>query len=896
MLKVSRWSTGWLLILLAGTVWQSLPGVVQAQRPGRGRPRFFQALKDYDESGHLARAVFRKGVTVLIEEHAQDDLIVVATHVRVGRLNASPQLCRIAAEAAERVLAQGVHDAGGFVQVRVGDRITSLEATVPTLGLRDAVRAHLSLFHLGDDEWELDRSFVESHVDRSKDVFGSFPDRLERLLGGGPSPGGAGRTGDEKALTKEALDRFLSEHYVPSEAVLTAVGTVRREQLLAILAEEMQNFRVPAARSKKENSPKPKAEGTSEPASGATQAEGLRYAQERAAVSQPEVFVGFHVPGGGGTGLAADLLRYVVAEGNASLLELPRQDEKEAPAIVRSAFDPLLGERLLVFRLDPTETLEKAEVRLLGVFEALSSAEVPKRLLNRAKAMWIADWYRSLQSSSARGRGLARAHLAGDYRSRDRLPDRIASITGKDVLELVRRYCTRSKAALIEVLPSDFEPRNFTPDSFRETLDILVPADVEQEQAFLDAVEAMGEVSDFEAPTFSPSFSDLPPRRSSVLRGPEIHLREDHRQPLVHVGLFFSGGVLSEGPDKAGLTRLLAAALLENLKRADGGRMLLALESGGARIRTVTQYDFFGIEAMALTPAFNDLFLGLVDWLHGELDLTEPDVQAAARRLARREDGAETRFVALGLKRLFESHPYGHGIEQGPASFPLEQVVGWKKSLIERTHPTIVVSGDVSGTAFLEGLVSKLSNPRYVDGKLPGTRVTYPMKLPIREGDANRAVLLFEGPRAGSVEVAMLGVGRQLLGGPTGRVSRRLRREGLGYRGTLGLLDLVRGGAVWLSVDAVAGKSEQATALAFEEARGMTERTVPPFDFRAAQVATITAWLIRQRDPSAYLCDTMEAALAGEPADYGTRYILNLRSLRMGEVEQALRRYVGEVQ
>ena len=107
---------------------------------------------------------------------------------------------------------------------------------------------------------------------------------------------------------------------------------------------------------------------------------------------------------------------------------------------------------------------------------------------------------------------------------------------------------------------------------------------------------------------------------------------------------------------------------------------------------------------------------------------------------------------------------------------------------------------------------------------------------------------------------------------------------------------LVRGGALWLVVDSAEGKLTEAEKLVLDETRNLSDRSVVPFDFRAAQVAAITAWLLRQRDPASFLYDTMEAALAQEPADYGNRYILTVRSLRMGEVEQALQRYTGEIE
>ncbi len=884
---------------------------LHAQRVAREpQARFFQSLKAYDESGSLVKAVFRKGVTVLIEEHAQDDLAVVATYFRVGRLTASPELCEIGAQVLRRSLSSGVHDAGGLVDVQVGDRITSARTIISSISLRDAVRAHLGLFHLEEKEWDLDRAFVESHESSLEPRGEPGLGELAQMLGAPPTPAEpaveGGTVPPERlfdSVSLEALEKFFGSFYTPANSILTAVGTVRREQVLSMLAEEMQDFQAPAqpAEGAGQTGRKSEVERVESESTVPGQNEGLRYGQQRVARAQPVVQVGFRVPDVDEPGaLALELVRYALAEGYASLLEMPREDEKEPPALVSTRYQSMPDGRLLVFELGPTDSLEKAEIRLFSLLRALSSNDLPMRLLNRAKAMLVADWYRDLEALDSRSRRLAEAEFRDSYKSRDQFPSRVSAVNASEFRKVIQEYCTSKKAALLEILPTSFEVRSFTTESFRETLEILVPAGVEKAQAFLDSIDALGKVKPFSMPGFTPGFADLPPRRSSVLRGPEIYLREDHRQPIVHVGLFFAGGVLSESPAQAGLTRFLTSALLENLRRADGGRALLALESKGARISVATYHDFFGIRAVGLVSGFDEVFLQLVGWLHDDLTFTEEDIDLAARRLEaerhnKRRNGMPP-LVAEGVRRVFAGFPYGQGLDLGKVPFSLDQVNTWKKDLMEKIHPTIIVSGDVSGTGFLEGMVSKLSDPAFSDARLPGTRVTYPEKLPIRVSEGQREGLFFEGPKTGSVDVAMLDVARQLLNGAAGRVTLRLRRQGVGYRGRLGLLSLVKGGICWLSVDPVEGKADEAVDLALTEVRNVTGQSMAPFDFRAAQVAAITDWLIRQRNPEAYLYDTMEAALAQEPADYGTRYVLNVRSLRRGEIEQVLRRFMGEVQ
>ena len=139
----------------------------------------------------------------------------------------------------------------------------------------------------------------------------------------------------EQAVTLEALSTFLANFYTPADSVLNAVGSVRRENVLTILAQEMENFQMPVAAhedvgGQKEESgqkaPKEDEPETKEPQPAGAGEKGFQYRQQRADVVHPMILVGFRVPSEGESGaLAIDLARYALAAGQASLLELPRE-------------------------------------------------------------------------------------------------------------------------------------------------------------------------------------------------------------------------------------------------------------------------------------------------------------------------------------------------------------------------------------------------------------------------------------------------------------------------------------------------------------------------------------------------------------------------------------------
>ena len=857
-----------------------------AQRAGQELPQFFRHFRSYNVYESLTRAVHENGLTVVVEEHPVAPLAAVATFVRLGWIDTVGSDSRVLAERMLLDLDEPIGRLGGVTEYRLGPRSTEFLSVVPAEELGNAVKAHLRLLQSGRADFELERRRVAGWLrEAGESTEAKLRDEIRSAVFGETFPlKSPCEAGDDD------LNELRRAYVHPGNVVLSVAGAVRREAVLRQVGEEVVELGLVAR--ERRGSIGDSGEPDSLP--------GLAYRQGTTVLDESALLMGFRVPGPRHPDhRIVELTRYLLAEGYAGLLRLPRPEEPISPFEVTGFLESTPGGELLWFALFPGEGLfERSEARFLAVLEALARAGPPEPLLSRAKALMVVDGLRSLENLSARASALAAAEAGGDLRGRDGFAAAVAAVTAADVQRVARKYLHRANLAVVELRPAGISPRAFTSESYRETLEIMVPPEVEAELDLLAGFVDDGFPA-FRAPSFTPAFSSADLRRSSILRGPDIYLREHHALPLAHLGLFYPGGRISEQPDKTGITAVLLRALLHSRIRSDGGREVLSLESEGVRIGRVNEPDFFGLQVTVFSSAVPQVSRDLASWLRGNPELTAEDLEAARRATryaAVWECGPFNDRLGRAAAGVFGRHPYGYSRREPcgeELAFGLDDLDEWKESLIRGVNPYIVVSGDVRGTSFLQDFTDRLSDPRFETRKAVSRGVDGARETSFIGSAGERVLAAFMGPGGDSYYVEMLDVAANFLGGPSGTVTRKLREESLGYEVRLSQRSLAQAGLVVLEIDAPAERGEEAAKAALAEVRSFAESPTELSRFYAALVKTITRIMVRQSDPDAYLIDTMTAVLSGKPPDYARRYILNVKQMRMGEVESAIRRFFG---
>lgn len=875
---------GWCLLLLSGVL--ELAAAQTVPRVPAQFPDYYRIFRQHESEGFLTRVVLPNGLPVLVEEHPLSPLAAISTTVKAGPPDVESAM---AAEQLTRRLDRSLRPRGAWSDWSFTADGIEFSTLLPADEVLHGIDGHLQLMRPAEpvsSELLMPGAMkrLEGHRRRFPGAWGA----KALALWGEVAPSSAEPIAAAAVGPEAESGRRL---FLAGRVALAVSGSVRHEVILRKLADLAPDLPSLVPMASSANPP------VGPPAGG------FRYSLEREGPVGPMITLAFQVPPSGHPDrLPLELTRCLLSEGEAAYLRLPRVEETLRPFVVRSGYTATADSELMVFVLSPAGgQIERAEARFLAAVEVLRRGPLPGVLLKRAQAWMVSDHFLGLSTLEDRAAGLGRAELGGHHRNRDRFPDQVAALRETDVRRVLTEYLTFERLAVVESLPAGAEARDFTPESFLETLKILVTAEVAAEAGFLETLQ--GETPAFRPPQAEPNFSEVDLRRSSILRGPEVFVRELHTVPMVHLAFFYPGGRSGESAAIAGITELMTRSLIRHLTQAPGGRNWLELESAGASVEPVVEQDFFGLVVKVPSRALPAAFRQVMDWIR-----TDPRPTAEHIEEARHEAKVSTwwedsrcqvplRLLDRARAAVFGEHPYAlvQPWCDGNPNVTVEDLESWRSNLVRRVYPHIMALGDVSGTSFLQDQIPLLSDRNFAPGKFSVTRPDFGVREgKLEEESDGTAVVSFAGPRVGSDDVEILDVALALLNGPWGRLNRRFEDSGIP-----GSAQLVResdsaGGILHLEIRTAAGGQEAGRRAALEAVRSLVEAQVPEPEFLSGLVRTITRYTGLQDRRDRYLRETMTAVLADEPVDYARRYVLNIRQMRIGEVETAIRRHFGE--
>ncbi|MFB3068509.1 MAG: insulinase family protein, partial [Acidobacteriota bacterium] len=714
----------WLILLLfSGVPMASLEAESLAVSPpgATQTPEYFKAFEFREDKGSLTRVVLRNGLTIVIEEQALDPLATVVTYIRAGfsqegaeNIGVSHLLERLYRHRSE-VVSEMV-GLGAVLKITTHYDSTVFSSSVPAENVLKTLDFHAALLQAP----EIDLGAIGREVEillKERFLQLDLPQVFARqkLLElahpeqrwGDPLSSEKSFTGLAQAdATLQQLTRFHEAHYYPGNVILVVSGAVRRERILERVVETYGSLRSSkkASQVSKENSADPSTVGKT----------SFRYLHLRGNHLQPYLLFAYRIPG-----LEHDdyypllVLSYILGRGRGALLKQSMLGEGGTAADVRVEVEALRSKGTLLFLVTPhLQRVDGAEVEVLAQLEILKQGGIPIAQLDRAKALMLKDHYLGLQKLERRANALARFEAMGDYLQRDREVELHTQITSKQVSDVLESYLTDSNLSLLEYFPQDAESRHFTSRTLLETLRLLVPSVVKKHAEEEDPFQVVQTESSFQPPVFRPSHLKLELKHTSILRGPDIFFREEHAFPLVHLGFFFPGGRIKESNQNSGITEVMLRALLRNVVSGENALSWMDLERLGTEIRVVNEPDFFGFQAIVLSPHLEKLFETLIDWTRSAA-VKESDVILARQEVLAlfkaEQENRSLRLLGLTRRRVFDDHPYGwdrYGTLESVSGFSLESLQTWVESEMTGVHPWIMVHGDIEGTSFLRNFVS----------------------------------------------------------------------------------------------------------------------------------------------------------------------------------------------
>ena len=358
-----------------------------------------------------------------------------------------------------------------------------------------------------------------------------------------------------RSVSREQLVEFYRSHYRPDNLIISVAGDVSTFNTLVEIQQLYGDFgarppkpteqnikgpqalkrkasatRPPAPSSDTQQSAKPDASNSERHATvkpwGTSDQPKLRYAADRADISQSIVSLGFHVPGAESKEWPGiEVLTALAGQGRASRFARSLVDGQMATNRIEANYLALAGTGLITVQMFSANTsregpsIDKAESALFKEMDRLRRETPAEGELARAKTLLEKRFADGTALYLGRARAGSRAEAAGagfraalDYRSR------IRAVTAEDVQRAAARYLTLNNTSIHEYEPLSAAARTFDADTFATTVTTWAPG-------FSQTLESA-------AVRAADAGSSLAPVAQGSERSPERQKMMESNQPL----------------------------------------------------------------------------------------------------------------------------------------------------------------------------------------------------------------------------------------------------------------------------------------------------------------------------------------------------------------------------
>ncbi len=849
-----------------------LTGFASAQRDRpqrRGIPAYYQALEAIEDEGTRGRVVLRNGLRVLVDEYSIRPLVAVVSIFQVGRAQETPTESGWAVEVGRRLWLAGdlnrqMQELGGWNELDPGLYDTAFISTVPAENVLGALGLHHQILAKKLDPINPAQPKTSSEG----------AELLEKRLW--EQAFGAAVSGKSVLPSLEKLEAFRQKHFHVGNLVLGLSGNILRTRIYERVVGLYGRLKAGT--------------NTGRPASTVQLGKTLSYLHLRGKGSSERLLMGFRVPARGHPDSAAlEMIEALLTAGRGSLL----QRTQVATGYSARASARLRQERqgrLLLVSLAPREgKIDSAEIGILSLLDVLARQGPPQADLVRARSQLIRAYFEGLQQVKERALGMSRAELAGKHTDFWERPSRLASIGNDQIKSVASRYFAQSNLILVEHFPDSGEIRNFDVATLRQTFQLLVAPERDKLAKELAATPQV-ESQDLAFKDFKPSLLDPPLKRTSVLRGPDIYLEEEHTVPLVSAGFYFPGGRAEETEQIEGITELMLRELLAGVERRYGIAVWMPFESRGARFELVNEPEYFGIQVTVLADAFAPLLKNLVGWFqHPEIDAEDfeqvrPEVMALNDQMM--ADPASRADLTI-RSQLFKDHPYGRnrlGSLTSLARLTAGDVQNWALRQLSGFHPFIVIRGHVNGTSFLPPLIPVLSNSKMKIKQ--GPAISEVEGEPFQAAaDGTGLIVGFRGPKRGSFDDWAMDVMESLIELRDGVIPADASLKQLTDPVSLRHVDFFNEGVV--SVTSEHQNPDVGDEVQVKLIKLLTELERAPLrdqEVLRSIVLTITRFHASQEDSASLLKDLAHNLLAGEKVGYRDEYLATIKGLQVADL------------
>ena len=872
--------------------------------PTRSTPEFVKKLASYTETPQVTKAVFKNGMTVIVNEYRARPVVSAQVYVRAGFLN-DPLNAPGTARLLESIIYRGTSEDpmgtirevtqafGGMLRSSTEHEYTRFEIIAPSSQWKKALNIQAEALlnpPLDPDTMKIEARSIAGEVQEFLDNPNEYV--LEKLLELGFNQPRISKYSSKSMeslddLTGQNLAAFYQSAYVPGRMLLVVSGDVSTSEVLNQVVHAYD--KPPIAAAKVSAIP------------FQTSQDSFRYSGLRGNVPTPQILLGFHmVPGDHRDYPALKVLSAILGMGEGSVLNRRLRDQKKVILGQKTTLSDYGDFGYLTLQVETEfEDIDRSEIEILTEIELLKRRKIGDAEIARARAQLEREYWIDLETVTGRARNLAYFEMQGDWKRMERYVSNLADVGPSDIQRVAKKYLSLENCSLVEYLPDSAKERNLTTDSIRRTLEGLIKpsADQEQEKRSKETVLSM----DIPQATNSYKFSEIryPVQTASILRGPDIFIREDHTSPLINMGLFFPGGKFVETDLNSGITKVMIRMMLRGTQKTDAIRFHRQLELYGGDVRPVVSDDYFGFYFSILSKNFEAGFKLLLEAVKSpSFDQEEVDRQKRIQTieiLKRRQ--SETYARDLMRRALFKGFSYGRspdGTEESLSGLTPQHLQSWYNLRVKSRKPIVAIIGDFKGTSLASYFVRNFSGSRFIDSEISADYVN-----PLDSGEsietnvnANEDLILigFQAPPKDDEDRYAAAVIESYAGG-LGRLSEELRdRYGVAHKVSLKYSARLRGGSI-IGVAALnPGYEEAALKILKEEIELMAAGPKTNRDYRSAVNSAVGSFAIKSQFRFAQISDIVENVLAGNGIEGYRSYPVFLQDVSEENLKDVIRR------
>jgi zinc protease len=663
-----------------------------------------------------------------------------------------------------------------------------------------------------------------------------------------------GREPGLREITRDALWTFYRNYYHPGNTVLSIVGDIDVDAALAEVQEKYGSL--PAGEPTRHHGPTE--EGVS----------GFRYREWTGDILQTQLAFGWRTPGTTHPDTPSlDLLAAVLGSGRASRFYRAVRERRLATSVSAYDYTPTDIGVFVVHAETPPASASDAARAIWDQLRAVRDGDLGALEIDRAKRIYESQFVRRMEDMEGQANFLAEWEAMGDWRMGGRYLERLLTTTRDDLIAVANRYLDPDNAGVVVYRPASSSGISESPAATREFLDrgprpAMLAAPAPYKAHVLPSAAT---------PVFEREEAGV--RIYRTAGGVPIAIRLKSNAPLLHAGMYVSGGASDEPAELAGLTTLMARTALKGtaarsaLQIAEEGEMLggsvgaaAGSESFGWSVSVPTRYAPAAIELLADVVAHPTL---KEDALETERAIAISDV------LALRDD--MFRYpMRLATQAAFAGHPYGipaSGTEDSLRRITAGAIQKWHADRAVRSPSVIAIVGDGDPDELAALAARAFVDLRHVEATLPPAP-QWPKMLTTSVESRDRAqtalAMLFPAPdRRDDARFAAAMIA-SVASGLGGRFFDELRdKRSLAY--TVHAFASERRLAGTFGAYIATGPEQESAARdgLLAEFRRLRDEPVTADELSRAQQYAIGSHAIRQQSGGAMLGDLVDAFLFG---------------------------------